>query len=77
MDIIKIIDGKVNIDNDFLLQFITLIALQEENYFSSVLPNYLRKQNNRRCFENEKYKREIWRIENLKDVKIVDNIKLG
>ena len=76
-NIINIIDGKVNIDNDFLLKFITLIASQEENYFRSSLPNHLRKQTRRRCFENEKYKQEIWKIENLKDVKIVDKIKLG
>jgi 5'-3' exoribonuclease 2 len=76
-NIINIINGNVNIDNDFLLQFITLIASQEENYFCSILPNYLRKQQNRRCFENEKHKKELWKIENLKDIEIIDYIKLG
>lgn len=75
--IINFINNKVTINNNFLLNFISHLALQEEDYFSSILPDYLRKQTNKKCFETEKYKQDIWRIENLKDVKVIDEIKLG
>lgn len=75
--LIKIKKGKVSIDNDFLLQFITILATKEEDFFRSVQPEQLRRQRRRRCFDTEPHKREIWRIENLKNVRIVDNIKLG
>lgn len=76
-NIINMKNNKVTIDNNFLLQFITMLASREENYFCNILPKYLQKQNNRKCFENIKYKQDIWKIENLKDIKINNPIKLG
>ena len=69
--------GNINIDNEFLINFITLIATKEEDHFKRIMPEYLKKQKHKRCFETEPHKREIWNYENLKNVLIDDKIKLG
>jgi len=70
-------DETININNQFLIKFITRLASLEDEYFRRTLPDYLKKVSHRRCYETEPYKREIWNIENLKDVKVNDVIKLG
>jgi 5'-3' exonuclease len=67
----------ININTQFLTKFITRLASYEDVYFRKTLPDYLKKMSHRRCYETEPHKREIWNIENLKDVKVNDNIKLG
>ncbi|VBB18067.1 XRN 5'-3' exonuclease [Yasminevirus sp. GU-2018] len=69
--------GKVTIDNEFLIEFIKIVATKEEDFFRRTLPDYLKKARHKRCFESETHKREVWRIENLKDVKVDDVIQLG
>lgn len=76
-NLITINRGKVNINHEFLLEFIFDLAFREENYFCDILPQHLKRQFRRRCFETEPYKREIWNIENLKNVRIDDSIQLG
>jgi len=70
-------ENNLVINNDFLKEFIKMLSLLEDNYFKNILPDYLNKQKRRTCLETEDYKREIWEIENLKNVKINDPIKLG
>jgi 5'-3' exonuclease len=68
---------KIHIDTEFLREFITLIATKEEDFFRRIMPDQVKRQRNRRCFESEPHKREIWQIESLKNVKIDDVIRLG
>jgi 5'-3' exonuclease len=75
--LITLHNGKVSIDRDFLIEFISILSQEEENFFKSIQPTYLKQQQRRRCFETEPYKRAIWRIENLKEVDIIDKIRLG
>lgn len=75
--LIKYEKNKILIDNEFLQLFITRIATKEEEFFKHILPDNLRKQSHKRCFESEPHKREIWIIENLKNIRIVDVLKLG
>lgn len=70
-------NGRIIIDTEFLRDFITLVATKEEDFFRRVMPDQLKRQRNKRCFETEPHKREIWKIENLKNVKICDEIRLG
>lgn len=67
----------ININNVFLIEFIASLASKEEHYFRNVLPEHMRRSNNRKCFETERYKKEIWNTENLKNCKIVDKVRLG
>lgn len=75
--LIKYEKNKIDINNKFLQLFITLIATKEEEYFKHILPEYLKKHDHKRCFESEPHKKELWYIENLKNIKIIDEIKLG
>ena len=68
---------KVIINNEFLIKIISIVATKEEQYFRRLLPNNLNRVKHKRCFENEIHKREVWRVENLKEIKINDVIKLG
>ncbi len=70
-------NDRVEIDNDFLLNFVTILASKEEDFFRRVQPEYLKKHLHKKCFETEPHKRDLWRIENLKNVHIDDPIKLG
>lgn len=74
------IEEKTNdvvIDNEFLIEFIKLIATKEEDFFKSTLPEHIYKHHQRRCFEIDKHKKDIWRVENLKNIKINDHLRLG
>jgi len=62
---IKIINNKVHIDAVFLYEFIKLLADQEGYYFQSILPDHMNRMRNRRCYETEKYKIDVWYVENL------------
>ena len=67
----------ISIDNEFLIEFIKLIAMKEEDFFKRTLPENMYRHNQKRCFEIDKHKKDIWRVENLKDVKINDDVRLG
>lgn len=68
---------KMNIDNEFLTSFVRLVASKEEDFFRRILPENLKRYRLRRCFETEQHKKDVWRIENLKNVRIEDKIRLG
>lgn len=68
-------NDKIDIDNDFLIEFIKQIADKELYFFRNIMSD--NKKQYKRCYETEQYKREIWEIENLKNEKIIDHIKLG
>jgi 5'-3' exonuclease len=76
-NLITINDNRVSIDNEFLIELISLVASCEVEYFRRRLPDYLHRHKHKKCFESEKYKQEIWEIENLKNIHIKDPIKLG
>jgi 5'-3' exonuclease len=75
--LIEMKEGKVSINNMFLREFIKLLQSNEEDYFREILPDQLHRHNRKRCFEHEPHKKDIWMIENLKNVQIDDPIKLG
>ncbi|AYV77561.1 MAG: XRN 5'-3' exonuclease [Dasosvirus sp.] len=72
-------DGQITINNKFLVKFITLLSLQEEDFFCRILPKHLEISERKKCFDREQYKREIWQIEHLKNIKSyeLDRIRLG
>ena len=68
---------KIHIDTIFLREFITLIASKENTFFRRDMPYHLSRQYKKRCFETDHHKKEIWNIENLKNINIIDKIRLG
>lgn len=84
---IKLDKGSVKIDPNFLYEFIRSLSAKEENFFRSTLPDHINKLRNRRCHEVDKYKRDLWYVENLfstidkegnmSRLRITDHVRLG
>jgi 5'-3' exonuclease len=49
----------------------------EDDYFCNVQPGYKKKTQHRRCQSSNPYDMELWKHDNLKDIKYIDLIKLG
>jgi 5'-3' exoribonuclease 2 len=76
-NLITIVDDLVAINDMFLFEMIARLASKEEDYFCRILPDHIRRHKNRRCYETAPHKKTIWNIENLRNVRIIDPIKLG
>ena len=71
-------EGVVKINTNVFIDYINIIALGEADFFRYKLRKFIKtEQIRKRCNENEKWKIEIWKIENLIDVNEPDNMKLG
>lgn len=69
--------GQVSIDTKFIQCVLVRLSTKEHEFFKRILPESLLRHAKRRCNEFEPHKKELWRIENLKDVKIEDVTRLG
>jgi len=69
-------ENKIIINEEFLLTFIEKLCSYETIFFKKELPEYLLYKRQQQCYETELYKKEIWEYENLKNLKIIDTIKL-
>ena len=80
-------DNHIIVDPKFLYEFICSMAAKEDNFFQSSLPDHLFRMRKRKCFETERFKKDIWEVENLrvtvnrdgkfKKLRIRDPIRLG
>lgn len=66
----------VKINNEFLILFIKNLGSKERNFFKKDLKYHMLKHDRKTCYDSEPHKIELWNIENLKNIKIYDNIKL-
>lgn len=71
-NMVQLIDEKVVIDHIFFKEFILLLSNQEEGFYRESLPTQIYRHSKKRCNETIPYKREIWVVENLKDIKQTD-----
>lgn len=76
-NLVKVYKTKINIENNFLIELILNIGKREYTYFKEILPVEIERQNKKRCFESDPYARALWNLENMKNMKIDDPIKLG
>lgn len=67
----------VTINSAFLDMFLKRIAISEEYYFQEILPKHLESCNRRSCFSSDPCERELWDLENLRNMDIYDPIQLG
>lgn len=68
---------KKEINYNFLEMFLSLLADAENDFFTTVLPKHRHKMEMRKPFGETPYERELFLIENLKTIKILDPIMLG
>lgn len=64
------------INNKFLGLLLEKIGSKEVDFLENVLPNYVYKQQRKRCFATTNYEKELWRIDNLR-FDFRDEIRLG
>ncbi|AYV78274.1 MAG: XRN 5'-3' exonuclease [Edafosvirus sp.] len=75
--IIEKIKPKITINMIFLQYFLTALAEIENDYFINIIPemdNYLKRK---KCYANDDYSIELWKLENMKLNKVKDTIQLG
>jgi 5'-3' exonuclease len=72
-----LINDKLEINQIMFYEIIRLLGEKEEEYFKKIKPSYDYKYNKKVCQLQDPYQKEIWLLENLKNIKIEDNIKLG
>lgn len=81
--LIKITENKFNKSNKFVVNnmmfqlIIDKLGSLEEEYFESIYPEHINKMNKRKCIENDDCSRELWNLENMRNIDINNPIKLG
>jgi len=65
---------KVKINYIVLCEILQMCSLKEAYYFSKILTN---KEYNKKCPTSDPCAKEIWELDNLKNINIIDPIKLG
>ena len=68
---------KIKINYIILSEIIKICSLKENYYFSKILPEYLEMQKKKKCPHDDPYTKEVWELENLKNIPITDHIQLG
>lgn len=76
-NIITFEDEKIKINTIQLMLILKYLGDREIEYFREVLPYHNDRISKRTCMGADEYSKELWRIENMKDIKIDDPIKLG
>lgn len=69
--------NKVTINYDFLDLFVECVSVEEDDFFKTILPKYKSIIAKRRCPSANSYDKDIWEFENMKNVAVTDNIRLG
>jgi 5'-3' exonuclease len=70
-------DGKIIIDHMMFAMLIKKLASYEHYYFTNTLPKSIEADKKKRCFVHNAYEKELWDLENMKNVKIHDPVELG
>jgi 5'-3' exoribonuclease 2 len=68
---------KIKINYIVLTEILRICSLKESYYFSKILPEHVEMHNRKKCLYDDDYNREIWELDNIKNFKVEDNVKLG
>lgn len=69
--------NEILINNVFFDMYIERLAKFEDYYFKVKYPKYMENIARRKCQSDDLFEREIWEMENMKNNKVNDSIKLG
>lgn len=75
--IINNINNVITFNNKQLGRVLKLLGDNEKYYFNNILPKFLIDNNKKKCHLLDNYSKELWNLEHLKNIDIIDNIKLG
>lgn len=74
---LHLIDDNNNLNQYMLTEIIRKMGNLEEEYFCEIKPKIDKRFEKRQCLYQDEYQKEIWKLDNLKDIKIDDPIKFG
>lgn len=72
-----VLKPNVHLNTNVLKMFLGYIAKREDYYFKNILPKYKSRMANRECRSSNPYDKEVWDIENIRNIKVTDHIRLG
>ena len=70
-------NNNVVINHVFLIVLTEKMGQKEDRFFAETLPNYFQTNTRKKCFASDEYSKELWDVDNLKNVTISDTIGLG
>ena len=62
---------------DVFKNFLEILCKKEDGYFKFSYPKYKERIKNLKCPHSDPYDIELWNLNNMKNIKIIDPIKLG
>jgi 5'-3' exoribonuclease 1 len=72
-----LMNDKLEINQYMFMEIIRLLGEKEEEYFTKIKPSFDNKFNRRQCPVQDPYQKELWLLDNLKNIKIDDPVQLG
>ncbi len=77
LNLISLQKGKVKINYIVLTEILRICSLKESYYFAKLLPEYLEMYKKKRCPHDDDYHKEVWELDNIKNIVVEDKIQLG
>jgi 5'-3' exoribonuclease 1 len=75
--ITSMVDKKIEINTEQIMMVLKWLGDKETEYFKHVMPEFAAKIEKKRCFASDAYSKELWELENLRNIKVDDPIMLG
>ena len=70
-------DKSITIDHVFLIILFDMLGRIEYGYFRESFPRHLKSNWSRSCNMHDEYSRDMWALENLRDINVPDVVGLG
>ena len=71
------LNRKVKINYIVLSEILRLCSLKESYYFAKILPEHIEMHKKKKCPSNDDYNKELWELDNIKNIKLENNINVG
>jgi len=70
-------ENKIKINYIVLTEILRICAAKESYYFAKILPEHIESAHKKKCPSDDSYTKEVWELDNIRNVKVEDVIMLG
>ena len=78
LNLVFLQNRKIKINYIVLTEILRICSLKESYYFAKILPEHLEMNKRKKCpHTGDDYAKEMWELDNIKNIKVEDEIKLG
>jgi len=77
LNLVFLNNRKIKINYIVLTEILRTCSLKESYYFNKILPEYVEMNKRKKCPHDDDYAKEMWELDNIKNIKFEDEIKLG